>query len=117
MEGLTFGWKKSIEFFHYYPSNEATSLCQTAHYNLSRFKNHEFLSEKELEEELLLCRKCIRLRQSDMKKLIIAAKSESEGFWDDSSVCPKCKTPVIFYNSQKNNDHFCTICKNMVVLA
>lgn len=38
-----------------------------------------------------------------------------EGDWRNT-VCPNCKTPVIFFNKSRKKEHYCTVCKNHVTL-
>lgn len=116
MEGLKFGWKKSIKFYHYYPSNDTHSLCKDASYHLSLFRNQEFLSEIEI-DDVPVCTTCRAMRQSNMRDKIVDEKKRYQGFWDTSRVCPKCKKNKIFWNQKNKDEHFCDTCSKVVSFA
>jgi len=42
-------------------------------------------------------------------------KIDDKGDWRNT-VCPECKTPVIFFNKSRKKEHYCTVCKKLVTL-
>ena len=48
-------------------------------------------------------------------KLSSKHSENQEGDWRNT-VCPNCKTPVIFFNKSRKKEHYCTVCKNDVTL-
>lgn len=118
MEGLTHGWKKSVTDYHYFDNRSLTAICSpNVTYVNSVFKTNEFLTESELDIGMNVCNKCYSARQHQISGTIIQHHKESTGFWDNTHVCPECKTAVIFFNTSKSNEHLCTVCNEMVVLS
>jgi len=116
LEGLEFGWKKSITRYHFFEKDCTYSICAQANSYKSELKSDEFLSEVEFTADMIICQECYSMRKDDIKHRIIQYHKESVGFWDDSAVCPKCKTPVMFFNHTKTHEHLCTVCDEMVVI-
>lgn len=116
MEGLKFGWKKAVKQYHYYNDGMTISLCSDAIYEESDFKELEFFSEIEITSDMNFCPSCYIMRQKQIRNQIVQHHKQGVGFWDDSCVCPKCKTPVMFFNHTKTHEHLCTVCDEMVVI-
>jgi len=112
-----FGWRKAITRYHYHEKNDTYALCNHASYFDITYKKLVFLIEAEIEPDMDICHTCYELRKQKVKDKIIKQYQERKGHWDSSKVCPECKTPVIFYNSGTKDEHHCTICDKMVVLA
>jgi len=118
LEGLKFGWKKAIRFWHYYDYNSSWSACNVASYADTPFKQLIFLTENEITLEMVICKRCYNFRKSQVKHEIKSKfQNNIREHWDDSKVCPNCKTKIIFYNSGTKDEHHCTVCDKMVVLA
>ena len=117
LERLTYGWKLAVNTYHYYDDGDTYSLCIRAAYTKSDFKRLEFFSETEITSDMNICRDCYSRRQTQMRQKIVTHHKETIGFWNDSKVCPNCKRKVIFWNSGTKEEHFCTVCEKMVVLA
>lgn len=113
MEGLDHGWKKSVKRYHFFGKGSFSSACGMVSYSIHYRKKIEFLTEIELTGELKVCNACYRLRKDEAIQEIKDAKVK--GFWDNSKKCPECKTPVIFWNSNKDKAHTCTICEKVVM--
>ena len=117
MEKLGFGWRKATKRYHYHEKNNHYSLCDSASYATTIYKKFIFLDESEMTPDMDICPTCYELRKEYVKGKIIKNFYNEKGQWDDSQVCPNCKTPVIFFNHKKTGEHLCTICNTMVSLA
>lgn len=118
MEGLKFGWKKSVKRYHHYREGDIHSLCGNANYTLSPFKELIFLTEDEITLDMKVCSTCYNSRKNDIKHQIKKRFQETiRGQWDDLRICPNCKTKIIFWNTRSKSEHLCTVCDTMVNLA
>ena len=120
LEGLEYGWRKSIKQYHYHSTkDDFISLCGVSSYARikSEFKEIQFLTDIEITPDMKVCPDCYSARQNQIREKIITVHKKSVGFWDNSCVCPECKTGIIFWNSSKSKEHPCTVCDKMVVFV
>lgn len=113
MDGLDFGWRKTVKQYHFFDEGSLSSLCCHIQRDTSEFK--EFLQERELTTNMNICQICYRRRTKRAVSKIKDHHKATVGGWDDTCVCPNCKAPVIFFNAKKTKEHFCTICKENVI--
>ena len=69
MEGLTFGWKKSVKKYHYYDS-DTYSLCGGSLYAKTSFKELEFLADAEITADMMICSACYSARRAQVTNQI-----------------------------------------------
>jgi len=71
LEGLGFGWKKSVKYYHYHSSGDMVSLCGISIYAISDFKEIQFFTDFEITAEMQVCTQCRSLRQHEIKHEIV----------------------------------------------
>jgi hypothetical protein len=111
-----FGWKKSVSQHHFFDENSTMALCGTAKYHTSKWREQEFLHEDELDRHMRVCPQCIPLRKRRAISHIKKYHKNVKGFWDDTRVCPNCKSPIIFWNGKNAQEHYCTVCKCITII-
>ena len=74
----------------------------------------EFLLDIEITDEKL-CRDCKSLRREYMKYVIINEHEKSLGSWVNT-ICPNCKTKVMYWDGKKRDEHYCTACEAVVTV-
>jgi len=118
LEGLTYGWKRSLTHYHYFDNESFSSLCGHAKYTNSYFKANEFFTEIELATDMSICKRCYSVRQTNVKFEIIKKHQKSEstdianhGYIIKESTCsePGCNERglVIRFTEKDEKEHFC----------
>ena len=77
MENLKYGWKKSVAKYHYYQMNDTFSVCNSAVYHKSSYKELEFLADVEITADMRICQECYSLRKNEIRHEIVRQHKES----------------------------------------
>ncbi len=110
MKGLEFGWRQSIEQYHYYELDNTIAICYNTVY--SKRGEDSFITEAEFDSTIKLCKVCYALRESLLRNIIVKLYKNA-GHWQQSK-CPSCNSNVVFWTRDNNNQHNCTVCHNLV---
>lgn len=114
MEGLGFGWKKSVKCYHYHSSGEMVSLCGISIYAISDFKEIQFFTDFEITAEMQICPQCRSLRQHEIKHEIVDhTKRNSETI----NSCSTASIDVPCANQECNSGNIDLISSNSEIIS